>query len=212
MAEDSSMRRCLTAGLLALTLAGCGKPGAVTTEYLGKVVAEAPPEMVRIVAAEVPADEHTAHWNWSLRGDRVWPRASVEPTDGGRVIHLADAYSLQSTDQKGGSGAWDIDLGVIAVDPDAESMGLKFILGVRPVGLKRTAHDFESQTGANAAINQSGTLAGAARATEPSTFIKSLVTGEQTLKLPVNLPIARIEWTDTDGSKQTHTITLKIDP
>lgn len=205
------MRRCLTPGLLALILAGCGKPGGVTTDNRGKVVAEATPGMVRIEAVEVPADPLTAHWKWSIHGDRVWPRASVEPTDHGRVIRLADAYPIGSTDRTGGSGAWDIDLGVIAVDPDDESMGIKFILGVKPVALKRTADESVGQTGANTAINQTGTLAGAARAAEPSTLVKPLINGEKTLKLPVDLPIARVEWTDPDGSKKAHTITLKLE-
>lgn len=198
-------------GLLVLLLAGCGEPAALKTEYLGKVVAEAPPGMVRVVARKVPADEYTAHWKWSLRGDRVWPHSEVLMTEGGRTIHLSQAYPMTTRDRTGGSGAWEIDLGIITADPDKVSMGVKYMLGINPIGLKRSAPGFESQTGENVGMSQSGTLAGAARTAEPDALITPLLEGDQTLKLPIDAPLVRVEWTDPDGSKQSHTIRLKID-
>lgn len=198
---------------LLLGLAGCrpgSLPGAprVTRTYEKPVPPPPPAGMVRIVPRKVKEDAQTVHWTWTLVGDRSWTNYKSSGEGQTTEWELADSLPLDATDRGPGANAFECELILTAADGPEGRTVLSDNFSLKSIGTRLTGAIEGSVGGGGGTI--SGQLVQDLKRVSADQVAKVLLTDEQTLPLPLDIPLLEVKGERTGGEMFQQAFRLKI--
>jgi hypothetical protein len=198
-----------------LGLAGC-RPGfphgapRVTRTYEKPVPPLPPAGMVRIVPRKVREDGETVHWTWTLVGDRNWTGFkswSVGQTAG---LELVGSFLLDATDRGPASNAYECELVITAADaPEAKTV-LRDSFSLKSIGVRLAGAIEGTVASGSPGGSVSGDLARDLKRVTADQAVNVLLTDEQTLPLPLDVPLLELKAERSGGEVFQQTFRIKV--
>jgi hypothetical protein len=175
----------------------------VTRTYDKPVPALPPPGKVRIVAEKVREDATTVHWKWTVVGDRNW----AEQTGAMDLAELKGAYPLDAANRAGGTNAYECEFALSTGPTAGGKSDLTYTQSLTAIGTQLSGA-VSGYTGGGGSSG-SGTLWSGAKPVDLARAVKVLVTGDQTLPLPLDVVLVEVTGEAADGTPLRHSYRLK---
>ncbi len=196
-----------------LPLAGCADQhaaepnggGAGIKRTYDRPVPAAPPDgSVTISAEKVEESARTAHWRWTILGDRNWKGLKRD----GDALILSSSSPLNTPNGAAGTNAFLLDVTITVDDTVGGRSNLSDQLSLAMI-TTRLSGEANGTVSGGAAIGSGPFKLGVQRTTADKAAAPALK-GVQTLKLPVDQPVLTVTAKETDGSTYSKTFRLKI--